>query len=419
MKSIALKVTVLAIFGIFILLFLVTTFPRSSEARRRAEREKFTTAEIERGWELATQRNLIYWTGVFVTLGFYTWLVFSGRARRLTGWFDRRSGSRWPLTLIFIAAFCFFANKLLHLPLRIIGLENWRAWRMTNLSIADWLGDYGKSTLLSAGIGLVLLLGLYALMRWFPRRWWLIAAGLGSLAGVAFAFIMPLWIDPLFYNFWPLEEENPKLARKLEDLAERAGVPVQEVLVMDASRRGNHTNAYFTGFGSSRRIILYDTLLKNHPDDEVESIMAHEIGHWTHHHITKGLILAAVGGLVGFFLLSLILRWAVQRPPFWLKSPADPAGWPLIMLLIFLSSWLVSPVQNAVSRYFERQADMTSLQLAGNPKVFIKAERRLARENKSNVAPSPWSVWLFSTHPPTVDRIQMAREWEKEKGKEN
>ena len=176
-------------------------------------------------------------------------------------------------------------------------------------------------------------------------------------------------------------------------------------------RQTNHTNAYFTGFGSTRRIVLYDNLLKKHTPAEIESILAHEIGHWRHDHIVKGLLLGTAAALLGFFLLHCVLHWAVGRAPWHLQSIADPAGLPLVLLLISLGSWAAMPVGNAVSRHFERQADQVSLDLARQPAAFIECERKLARDNLGNVAPSPWNVWLFSTHPPTVERIHMAEEW--------
>jgi STE24 endopeptidase len=219
------------------------------------------------------------------------------------------------------------------------------------------------------------------------------------------------------------------------------------VLVMDASSQGRHTNAYFTGFGSSRRVVLYDTLLKSHSgmhpetaastvgllanpagggawlaaspvvaarkqgDDEIESVVAHELGHWRYNHIVKGIALASAAGLLGFWLLSRVLLWAVRRRPFCLTSPSDPAGLPLLLLLLTLGMWLAMPIQNAISRMFERQADMTALELARKPDAFIAAEERLARDNLSNLAPTPFNVWMFSSHPPPVERIKTAEEW--------
>jgi STE24 endopeptidase len=281
---------------------------------------------------------------------------------------------------------------------------------LTDRTFASWLSDYAKAVGVSGVIGALLLLGFYLLLRHVPRYWWLFAAAGTTLVGIFFAWVAPLVIAPLFNRFTPLAETPyAPLGPEVRALVDRAGVPVKEVLVMDASRQGRHTNAYFSGFGPTRRIVLYDTLLADHTPDEVLSVLGHEIGHWRHDHIAKGIALGALGALAGFGALAFFLQRAVAQGA--LASPADPAGFPLILLLSYLGGWLVMPVQNAVSRHFERQADAAALELAGRPEVFIEAEKRLARTNLSNVAPTGLSVWLFASHPPVLERIGAAEAW--------
>ena len=319
---------------------------------------------------------------------------------------------RWLAVLLLIGATYALLHECLQFPISVARFYHSRAWGMTERPFGAWLGEY----VLAVGVGLtteaIAGVGLYLLLRWFPRTWYL----LGSLGGMCLAFAaawaMPVLIAPLFNTFTPLSEtEWSGLEPPIRHLAEQAGIPVDNIYVADASRQGNHTNAYFTGLGSTQSIVLYDTLLKKHPRDEVESILAHEIGHWTHRHIIKGILLASLAALVGLIVLDRILRWFIGRPPLYLKGLADPAGVPLVALLGFLGSWAVMPVQNVVSRYFEVQADQTSLQLAGMPDAFIEAEKRLVVVNKSNVVTAPWTVWLFSTHPTALDRIEMAEQW--------
>jgi STE24 endopeptidase len=250
----------------------------------------------------------------------------------------------------------------------------------------------------------------------------------------------------LFNTFTPLRETKwAKLEPRLRELIDRAGIEVSDILVIDASRQGRHTNAYFAGFGPSRRIVLYDNLLEyrrrdvagiaaygvghwqqistpgiaalmldqveKHRLEEIESILAHEIGHWKHDHIVKGIALAVPGAMLALFLLSRVLLGAVGRGPWQLRAPWDPAGIPLVLLLYFVGTWIAMPIQNGISREFERQADRMSLELARQPDAFIAAERRLVRDNIGNVAPTPWNVWLFATHPTAVEAIRMAEEW--------
>lgn len=400
----------------FVSLFILTTFLPAEGARAEALRY-FTPEEVERGWDFARQRRLLFWGGVALHLAFLGVVVFSGFARRLADRLNSRTGDRWPLTVLLVGAFCFLADQAIVLAFGLARLEHLRTWGMTDRSVASWLADFAIGLALAAAVGAVLLVGLFALIRRLPRGWWLPAALLSGLFGVFTALVLPVFVSPLFNTFTPLAQTRwAGLQERVEQLAARAGVPVKEVLVMDASRQSYHTNAYFTGFGTTRRIVLYDNLLKNHTPDEVESVLGHEIGHWRHDHIAKGLALGTLGALLGFWALARVLRWAVGRPPFRLTGPADPAGVPLVLLLVTVGTWLALPVQNGVSRQFERQADAAALELAGRPKAFIEAEKQMARDNISNVAPHPVSVWFFGSHPPAVERIRMAEEWQRQRG---
>jgi STE24 endopeptidase len=441
MRSTAIICLVLAFGTLFVLNTLVT----SPSSRAEAE-QYFSPAVVERGLQYSQEAKLLTWCGIGFQLALLTALVSTNWARRLTDWCNLWTGQRWPLTLLMVAGVYTVLSQLLSLPIGLARLELARAWNMTTSSTALWLSDWAKGLALYACQGTVVLLGLYGLMYLFPRWWWLVAALLGTVLGILYAYLMPEIILPLFNKFTPLED--PYLRERVRVLASKAEVPLSDVLVMDASTRGRHTNAFFIGFDSSRRIVLYDTLLRSHSGisaeslasavgslaggpgaltassqlaaaqsegyEEVESIIGHELGHWRYHHIVKGIALASAGGFVGLFLLSCVLRWAVDRKPFLLRSPTDPAGLPLVLLLFMLALWVTMPMQNGISRHFERQADETALELAQNPAAFIEAEKRLALDNVSNVAPTPFNVWMFGTHPPTVDRIQMAQEWQKQ-----
>jgi len=347
-------------------------------------------------------------------LGLLYVLAMTSLARR---WADRLldwTGQRRIIAALGMGLTFVVLHEILYLPIGIGRLYHAQSWGMSNLDLAGWLHDHA----LSVGINLlckaIVLVGFYSLLIWLPRIWWLIAPfGAGALT-VTYVLLAPILISPLFNDFTPLSktEWSDKQSR-VQALIDKAGVPVEEILVMNASRQSNHTNAYFTGFGPTRRIVIYDTLLKNHSDAEIESILAHELGHWLHDHIVKGILLGTLAALFGCFLLDRVLRLALERAPWHLRSIADPAGLPLILLLMCLGSWVAMPVGNAVSRHFERQADQVSLELAGQPEAFKTTEKKMAIDNKSNVAPTPWNVWLFSSHPTTVERIQMAEEWEK------
>jgi STE24 endopeptidase len=384
-------------------------FARSRERERLAERY-FSVEQIARGRQFAFERRLLFWSFEAAQLALLGWLAFSGAAARIAERCAALASSRWWLTTLLVGAALFLAQELLALPWSVYGgLYHMRAWGLTDRSFGSWLADHLKALLVSGAAFAFLLLGFYGLIRFSPRWWWLLA-GLGSaIVAAFFAYLAPVLIAPLFNAFVPLRTTPyATLQPRIEALAQKAGLPVKDVLVMDASRQGRHTNAYFTGFFGTRRIVLYDTLLKSHGEEETLSILGHEMGHWRRHHIVKGIALGTLGALLGFFLLAQLLERAAASSRFGLRHPADPAGLPLILLLSALAGFASLPVQNAVSRAFEREADRDALELYGHPEVFIEAEKRLARDNISNVAPSDLNVFLFATHPPTLDRIAAA-----------
>jgi STE24 endopeptidase len=388
--------------ALLVALALASVLGRSPERERQAERH-FTREQILRGRQFAFERRLLYWTHSLAQLALLSLVVTSAVAARFPQ-------NRWWLRALLIGGALMLAQSLLALPWSVYGgLYHLRAWGLTERTFGSWLGDYLKALAVSGLLGALLLLGFYGLIRFSPRGWWLLA-GLGSAAVAAFfALLAPLLIAPLFNKFEPLRNTpHAALQPRIEALASQAGLPVQDVLVMDASRQGRHTNAYFTGLFGTRRIVLYDTLLQSHTPDETLSILGHEMGHWRRHHIVKGIALGAVGALFGFFVLSRILEWAAAERRFGIAGAADPASLPLVLLLGALGGLVSQPVQNVVSRAFEREADKDALMLFGHPEVFIEAEKRLARDNISNVAPADLNVFLFATHPPALERIAMA-----------
>lgn len=214
-------------------------------------------------------------------------------------------------------------------------------------------------------------------------------------------------------RFVPIEEtEWNQFKPRLLALVQKAGLEVNEILVMDASKRSTHSNAYFSGFGSTRRIVLYDTLLKQLGPKEVEAVLAHELGHWENDHIVFGILWGTLGMWLACWILDGVLVDSLGKEPWRAESKHDPRlmGW--IMLLLFFGQWLVRPVENQISRIFERQADLRALELIEDRQAAIECEKRMAIENKANVAPSPWNSWMFSTHPSSVQRIETAKNWQ-------
>lgn len=406
------KTATLAILLALALLFVATSFTRS-EAREREARRYFTQEEIAKGQAYSRGNRLLFWGSVALDLLILYVLVGTPTG---AGWLravEGLAGGRFILAVLAVAALAFVVEQILSFPLSAYGgYVRVKTWGLTDRTFASWLGDYAKAIAVSVVLGAILTVAFYLLLRYLPNGWWIVA-GLGSgLVGVVLAYLAPLVIAPLFNTFTPLRKtEWAALEPGVRAMLERSDLPVREVLVMDASRQGRHTNAYFSGFGTSRRIVLYDTLLRSHTPEEVASILAHEIGHWRHHHIVKGIVLGTLGALVGFFLLDLVLRGFVGRGPLLLRSLDDPVGLPLVMLLSLLGSLAAMPVANGVSRIFETQADADALDLGGKADEFIEAEKRLVRDNIGDPTPSNVRVWFFASHPPALDRIAAAEAW--------
>ena len=274
-----------------------------------------------------------------------------------------------------------------------------------------WLRDVAVSTAISAAVTALALAGFLWLVRRAPRTWWAWAAGVAAGFVVVGSFLYPVVIEPAFNRFEPLPAGE--LRTRLLDLAEENGTPVQDVLVSDASRRTTALNAYVSGFGSTRRVVLYDTTLERLPEDGVASIVAHELGHVVHRDVFTGTLIGALGSGAAVALSGWLLSWTPLLRRVGAQSPADPAVVPLVLLLLSLSGLLSTPVQNLVSRQVETRADLRALELTGDAGAFVDMQRQLSATNLSDPdPPSAWH-WFFGSHPTAAQRIAFAQDWQR------
>jgi len=267
--------------------------------------------------------------------------------------------------------------------------------------------DQLKGLLVGVPLGLGLLELVYALLRWQPDSWWLWVAIALIVINVLLANLAPVLLMPIFNKFVPLGEEYAELSERLLRLAERAGAKVRGVYQFDMSRRTKAANAALTGLGNTRRIILGDTLLSEFSTDEIETVMAHELGHHANNDILLGIVVESAVTLVGLLLAFWGLRWGVAV--FGFQGPADPAAMPLLVVVMGLYSLVTMPLGNGFSRWREKRADQFALRLTGNGDAFASALTRLANQNLSQVDPEPWVEWLFYSHPSLGKRIAMAK----------
>jgi STE24 endopeptidase len=274
-----------------------------------------------------------------------------------------------------------------------------------------WARDVAVSTLISAGLTALGLVVLVALARRARRTWWAWAAGAAAALVFAGSFLWPLVIEPAFNSFTPMPAGQ--LRSDLFALARENGTPVDQVLVADASRRTTSLNAYVSGYGSTRRIVVYDTVLRELPDDQIESIVAHELGHVSADDVLTGTVIGALGAAAGVAALGWLLTWRPLLRRAGADGPGDPRVVPVLLLLIAVGTLLSTPVQNLVSRQIEARADLHALNLTHDPQTFIAMQKRLARSGLLEPSPPRVLQLIFGTHPTEAERVAMAQTWER------
>jgi STE24 endopeptidase len=268
-----------------------------------------------------------------------------------------------------------------------------------------WLADRLKALAIGGALGLLTVEVVYALLRADPARWWLWAGAILAAGTVLLAAVVPIWLVPLFYRLTPLEDAA--LRARILALAGRMNVRAAEVAVADFSRKGRVANAAVVGLGRTRRILVSDTLVQGFPPEEVEVVLAHELGHHAKRHIAKGLLLQGVLIFAGLWIADRALR--AGGAVLGLAGPADPAGVPLLLLVLTALGFLVTPVVAAWSRRLEREADRVALEVTRMPDAFVAAMERLGRLNLAERQPGRLRELLFATHPSLEARIAAGR----------
>lgn len=318
-------------------------------------------------------------------------------------------GRGWVTQVLFGTVALTMIGRLVTLPADVQAERVLRRYGLSTQTWGSWLADALKGVAVASVMTGLLLLAALWLVRLAPRTWWawaaLVTAGLVMLG----SFVYPLAVEPLFNRFTSLPAGQ--LRTDLLQLAARDGVPVKDVLVADASRRTTALNAYVSGFGSTRRIVVYDTLLKTASPAEVELIVAHELGHAKRQDVLHGTVLGALGAAAGVCALALILSWTPLLRRAGVASVGDPRVIPLLLFLAAVGTLVLAPVTNLVSRRIEARADVHSLDLTRDVPTFIASEKRLALTNLSDLDPNPVVYAFFSTHPTSPQRIALAREW--------
>ena len=302
-------------------------------------------------------------------------------------------------------------TRVVTLPMSLAAHERAVDVGLSTQSLGSWLWDVARS----AGITAILTAGgtalLIALVRRFPSRWWIPgAAGVTAIA-IVFTWLGPVVLAPIFNRFDPLAEGS-RARDEVVDLGRRAGVEIGEVYRIDASRRGTSLNAYVDGIGSSKRVVLYDTLLADAEREELRSVVAHELGHVAGDDIRRGILYAAIVAPLGLLFVRELVNAICRRTG---VDPGSPAALPAYLLAIALATLLINVPANQLSRKVEAAADDFALELTEDPQALVELQRRLGRANLSDPDPPGVFTTLFGTHPPAVERIGAALAYERER----
>jgi STE24 endopeptidase len=359
----------------------------------------FTARQVRRAEEFSSGARALSWASLAVSVAVTCWFAFSARGRRLT---ERLPGPWWFRVLLAVALVQ-LAVRVVTLPFAVLLRRRLLEYGLTEQSWAGFASDQVRGQavgIVTLALGLVVLVG--CARRW-PRAWPAVAAGLLAVLVLLASFVYPVVVEPLFNSFEPLPDGS--LRSQILRLADREGVRVDDVLVADASRRTTTLNAYVSGFGGTRRVVVYDNLVESLPEDEALSVVAHELAHARHNDVVTGSLLGAAGAVLGVGLLALLLGTGRLGR----RSMAEPAVVPLVLALLAIGSLLASPVQNTISRQIETRADVDALRAAPNPEAFAAMQRQLALRSLADPTPPAWSQFWFGSHPTTLTRIAIAR----------
>lgn len=359
-------------------------------------RSVFSAREIARAEQFSQWARVWSWSSLAVSLVVAAVLGFTRLGRRLV---DRVPGPWW-VRVVGGVTLVLLAGRLATLPLAVAARTHVRDYGLSTQSWSGFASDLARGLAVEVVVTSVAMLVLVGSARRWRRAWPAVAgAALGGLVLVG-SFVYPVVVEPLFNTFTPLAPSPLRSA--VLDLAEREGVPVHDVLVTDASRRTTTLNAYVSGFGSTRRVVLYDTLVEDLPQDQTLAVVAHELAHARHRDVLVGSLLGALGVVFAVGVLGLVAGESERR------RVRDPRVVPWVLALVAVGSLLASPVQNLVSRQIETRADVDALLATRDAAAFVAVQRQLALRAASDPTPPAWSQLWFGSHPTVLRRVAIA-----------
>ncbi|MDQ3616558.1 MAG: M48 family metallopeptidase [Actinomycetota bacterium] len=374
--------------------------------------ELFTGAEIDRAEEFASGQRYLGWASYFLSLLLASVLGLTSLGSRLLRAVQGRL--RWWLGVPLGVLLLLLVGRLLTLPFSAALHARNRDYGLSNQAWGAWAVDLAKSSFVSWVLMSLLALVVVGAARRSPRHWFALAGGLAMLLTVGASFLYPVVVEPLFNKFTPMEAGRFKAS--VFELAKAQGVRIDDVLVADASRRTTTLNAYVSGFGGTRRVVVYDNLLDGLPADQARVVIAHELAHAENDDVLVGTALGGLGSVFGVAVLALVLeaRWLRRRSE--TGGAGDPAAVAAILALLAVGMFVSSPVLNTISRAVEARADRDALEATGQDTVFIEMQHELATSALSDPTPPAASQFWFGSHPTVLQRAGLPSALERASG---
>lgn len=361
----------------------------------------------EKARELARIKHRLFALDLVISAAALVVVLLSGISTALRNVVLSISPDPWISTALYFVV-GFLGYGLLSSPLTYYsGFILPHRYGLSTQTLRGWLWDLIKGAVFGLLLGGLVIEVIYLVLRVAPDWWWLIAAAFMLLFNVLLANLAPVLIFPIFFKFKPLEDQE--LVARLVNLARRANTTVRGVYTMMLSEKTTAANAAFMGLGNTKRIVLGDTLYNRYSHDEIESVLAHELGHQVHNDIVWGIAVETAVTVIGFLVANWVMRAGIVL--LHLRGLADLAAMPLFALALGAFGLVTMPISNGYSRWRESRADEYALETTRNPGAFVGAMEKLADQNLAELRPEPWIEFLLYDHPPIGKRLKMGEEF--------
>ena len=372
----------------------------------------FSKEDLQIGEEYSKKGFEISIISMFIDSFFLFLFIFKGYSSKLEEFASKTCKNNYFLTSLVFISFLYTLDFALELPFSFYFdyyLE--KQFGFSNMTMGSWFIFTLKNFLLGYISLLFIGIGFLYILKIFKKSWIILVPLSSVLIGLVVSILFPIYITPLYYETYEISEGSLKI--KILDLCKKENINLSNIFIIKESEYSNHTNAYFTGWGNERKIFLYDTLVKNHSEDEIVSVLGHEIGHWKNNHQIKDIFYSSILLFFGCLFVNKLFLFTKVENSLFINEIYNPSSIPFIILIFGILNFLVMPIENSLSRHDETEADLEALILTKDVDSFISTEIKMAKDNKSRLNPHPLIVFYYYSHPKTIDRIQLAEDFRK------